>query len=184
MTSPAAWTRYSPLAQIFHWLTALLVGASYLFSEGGPESRVYTAARASGLSLHETFGALVVAVVVLRLAWRLFDRAPEEPAMPAWMALSSQGVQWALYALLFAVPLTAIFGAWYEGHPITVIGVGSIAPLVTTSRDLGQSIARLHPLLGDAIVWVAGIHAAAALFHHFFLRDRVLLSMLPGKRGP
>jgi cytochrome b561 len=175
-------TRYSPVAQTLHWLTVLLVGAAYLASEGGPETRVYSADRVWSLSLHETFGALVLLVLLLRLALRLFDRPPEEPAMPAWMAVSSKVVHWLLYALLAAVPLTAILGAWYEGHPVMVFGIGAIGPFVAASHDLGRSITGIHPLLGDAIIWIAGVHAAAALVHHFFLRDRVLLSMLPGRR--
>jgi len=65
---------------------------------------------------------------------------------------------------------------------VTVIGLGAIGPFVATSHDFGRALTELHPFLGDAIVWVAGLHTAAALFHHFILRDRVLLSMLPGRR--
>lgn len=182
MDSVITRTRYSPVTQTLHWLTVLLVGVAYLASEGGPETRVYSAERAWSLSLHESFGALVLLVLVLRLALRLCDDAPEEPAMPAWMAVSSKVVHWLFYALLAAVPLTAILGAWYEGHPVTVFGIGAIGPFAEASHDLGRSITRIHPLLGDAIIWVAGVQAAAALFHHFFLRDRVLLFMLPGRR--
>ena len=103
--------------------------------------------------------------------------------MPAWMALASRLVHWTLYALLAAVPLTAIVGAWLEGHPVTVIGLGEVGPLFSRSHSLGESISGIHPLLGDVIIWVAGVHAAAALFHHFILRDGVLLSMLPSRRA-
>ena len=44
----------------------------------------------------------------------------------------------------------------------------------------GSVVASIHTWLGDTILWLAGVHAAAALFHHFVLRDRVLRSMLPG----
>lgn len=176
-------SRYGAVAQTFHWLTVVLVGAAFLLSEGGPESRVYAAERAQGLALHETLGIAVLVVLVLRLIWRAVDRAPEEPPMPGWMLLSSRLVHWLLYALLVAIPATAILGAWYEGHPVTILGIGAIGPLLTGSHDLGQSLTGIHTFLGDAIIWVAGVHAAAALFHHFFMRDRVLLSMLPGTRA-
>jgi cytochrome b561 len=42
-------------------------------------------------------------------------------------------------------------------------------------------MAVIHTWLGDAILWIAGVHAAAAFYHHFFLRDEVLRSMLPGQ---
>ena len=48
-------------------------------------------------------------------------------------------------------------------------------------HDVGVSVAALHSTLGDIILWVGGFHAVAALFHHFFLRDSVLVSMVPGR---
>ncbi len=172
-------TRYGAIVQTFHWLTVFLVGAAYLLGEGGPESRVYSDERAFTLSLHETFGTLVLVVLVLRLIWRVFERPPQDPPSPAWMTIASRVVHWLLYALLAAVPLTAIFGAWFEGHPINLLGLGDIGPLTSLSHDFGRTITELHTTLGNVIIWVAGLHAAAALFHHFFMRDRVLLSMLP-----
>src|SRR5574340_940936 len=78
---------------------------------------------------------------------------------------------------LFALPATA--GAWLEGHPLTLLAGVRIGPLLPESHALGSAIAEVHSWLGDAIMWVAGVHAAAALFHHFVLRDDVLASMLP-----
>lgn len=170
--------RYGAVAQFFHWTTVILVGGAYLLGEGGPESRVYSADRASTLDLHETFGIAVIVVLVLRLAWRAFDRSPAEPPMPSWMLYASKATQWLLYALLVAVPVTAIAGAWFEGHPVTFLGL-AIGPLTSASTDLGHTLAELHETLGSFIVWVAGVHAAAALFHHFILRDSVLAAMLP-----
>jgi cytochrome b561 len=172
-------TRYGAVSQAFHWVTAVLVGAAYLLGPGGPESRVYSAARASDLGWHETLGILVFAIVLARVLWRLVDRRPEGPPMAAWMEWSSRAVHWALYALLIAIPATAIVGAYLEGHPLTLLGIGAIGPLGPLSQSLGQTISDLHRSLGSFIVWVAGAHAAAALFHHFVMRDRVLVSMLP-----
>jgi cytochrome b561 len=94
---------------------------------------------------------------------------------------SAKLVHVALYVLLIATPLCAIVGAWLEGHPLTLWGLGNIGPMLPSLHDIGLSVAALHTTLGDIILWVAGLHAVAALFHHFFLRDSVLLSMLPGR---
>ena len=178
MTLALTPTRYSAVAQILHWLTVIFVGAAYLLGEGGPESRIYSDERATQLNLHETFGMAVLAVFVLRLLWRFFERPPEVPMAP-WMRLLSRLVHVALYALLAALPLTAVFGAWLEGHPVTLLGLGEIGPFFTLNHDLGHQLSEIHETLGDVIIWLAGFHAAAALYHHFFLRDRVLVTMLP-----
>jgi cytochrome b561 len=91
-------------------------------------------------------------------------------------------IQVALYVLLFAVPLTAISGAWLEGHALTLLGGLAIPPATVESHELGAKIAEIHTWLGDAIMWVAGTHALAALIHHFILKDSVLRSMLPSRR--
>ncbi|WP_427914987.1 cytochrome b [Ramlibacter sp. MMS24-I3-19] len=171
-------TRYSGLEQLLHWTTAILVLIAFLYGPGGSEERVYSAARDAGRRLHETLGLCVLVLTLLRLAWRAVDTRPDPAAVPRWMGLASKAVQGVLYLLLFVVPLTAITGAWLEGHPVTLL-VGDIGPWLGESHATGEWIAELHGWLGDAILWLAGLHALAALYHHFMLRDGVLRSMLP-----
>ncbi len=178
MTTFGTATRFGWVAQTLHWLTAILVLAAFLTAEGGPTSRVYSDARAPGLQLHETLGLAVFVLVLVRLAWRLLDRTPQDPPMPAWMSLASKATHWALFGLLVLVPVTAVLGAWFGGHPVTVYGLGAVGPLLGQS-DAGAALAEIHGTLGDLLMWIAGLHAAAALYHHFFLRDGVLKAMLP-----
>ena len=173
--------RYGAVAQALHWATAILVIAAFMYGPGGSEERVYSAARDFDRQLHETLGLSLLAVVAVRLAWRAVDAVPDDPPVPAWMRALSKGVQGALYALLVLVPLTAIAGAWLEGHPLTLLGNARIGPPIGEAHSVGSAIASIHTWLGDAILWVAGVHAAAALFHHFVLRDGVLRAMLPGR---
>lgn len=159
--------RYGVVAQAFHWTTFVLLATAWLVAHG--HTRV----------LHETLGFTVFALVAARLLWRAIDRRPKHEM--SWVvALGSTLVHWLLYAMLIAIPLTAITGTWLEGHAITVYGIGNIGPYLTLSHQLGRQIMRMHFLLANAIVLVAGAHAAAALFHHFFMRDGVLMAMLPG----
>jgi cytochrome b561 len=175
-------SRYGSVAQLFHWLTALLVLASFLVSAGGPPLRVYSEARAATLLWHESLSVAVLLLVAARLLWRAFDRIPDEVPMPWWMTLLSRATHWALFALLIAVPATAIAGAWLGGHPVTIYGIGAIGPFLDQAT-IGQALMEVHGFLGDAVMWLAGLHAAAAIYHHFVLRDRVLKAMLPGRGG-
>jgi cytochrome b561 len=171
--------QYGVGARAFHWITAALVVAAFIWSAGGPENRVYSPERAGELLAHETLGLAVFLLTALRLAWRAVDHSPDSEPMAVWMRWSSQIVHWALFALLFLVPITAILGAWLEGHPVTVYGLSAIGPIFTPSHDFGAWLAEFHTWLGDALIWLAGLHAVAALYHHFVLRDRVLVIMLP-----
>lgn len=175
--SPPA--RYSAVAQTLHWLTAILVLVAFVYGPGGSEQRVYSAARDFDRQLHETLGLMVFALVLVRVVWRLLGDRPANPPLPRWMERAAAWVQAALYLLLFAVPMTAIAGAWLEGHPLTLLGGVEVLPRLAESHELGATIADIHTWLGDAILWVAGLHAAAALWHHFVLKDGVLRSMLP-----
>ncbi|MGZ5180506.1 MAG: cytochrome b [Ramlibacter sp.] len=171
--------RHSAPAQAFHWLTAVLVLAAFLYGPGGSEERVYSHARDFGRQLHETLGMSVLLLSLARVAWRLVDRRPDPVVVPKWMGRTATVVQGVLFVLLFAVPLAGIAGAWLEGHPLTLLGGLEVSPWVGTAHDAGATIAELHTWLGDAILWLAGAHAAGALLHHFVLRDAVLVSMLP-----
>ena len=173
--------RYSGIAQAIHWLTAILVVAAFIYGPGGSEARVYSPARDFDRQLHETLGICVFTLALIRVVWRTFAARPDPPEVSRWMSLAAEGVQAALYVLLFAVPLTAIAGAWLEGHPLTLLASLQIGPFTPEFHDAGKAIAKVHTWLGDAILWVAGLHALAAIYHHFVLKDSVLLSMLPGR---
>jgi len=179
----ASITHYSGLTRTLHWLTAILVLVAFIYGPGGSEERVYSAARDFERQLHETLGLCVFALLVVRVLWRAFDKRPKSPPVARWMSAIASVVQAALYILLFAVPLTAISGAWLEGHALTLLGGMFIFPPLAESHVLGATIAEVHTWLGDAILWLAGLHAAAALYHHIVLKDNVLQSMLLRRRA-
>ena len=181
-TSPISTERHGAVTQLFHWVTVLLVGTAYVLSPGGSEARVYSAAADAARQWHESVGLVLFGVVLLRMVCRLLSVTPESVPMAAWMRVSAKAAHGALYALLLAIPLTAIAGAWLEAHPLTILGIGNIGPMLAPAHDLGASLAYIHTILGNAVLWLAGLHAVAALFHHYVLRDATLRSMLPSWR--
>lgn len=172
--------RYGAVSQAFHWVTAVLVVIAFLYGPGGSEQRVYSPGADFDRQLHETLGLSVFVLAVLRLLWQAVAARPEPPELPRWMGIASKAVQWGLYVLLFALPLTAITGAWLEGHPLTFLAGFEVQPRLPLSHGIGSQLATIHTWLGDAILWLAGFHAIAALYHHIVLKDGVLGSMVPG----
>src|SRR5450631_2364541 len=142
-------THYSAPAQLLHWLTAILVLVAFVYGPGGSEERVYSAARDFDRQLHETLGLCVLTLSAIRLLWRAFDKRPATAPVAWWMRLAAGTVQVVLYALLFAVPLTAISGAWLEGHALTLLGHVTVPPPIAESHVLGANFAEVHTWLGD-----------------------------------
>ena len=170
--------KYHPLSQIIHWLTAILVVIAFVL---GPEDvdELDNPSLDLGLQTHETLGLAVFGLTVLRLLWTLFSQRPLAVPMAAWMRTISKVLQGSLYLLLIAVPLTAILGTWLEGNVLSLLDNVTITSPLSTSENLGEFLLELHPTLADSLLILAGIHAAAALFHHFILKDLVLATMLP-----
>ena len=179
----ATFEQFNTPAQLFHWLTAALVIAAYLFSPGGTETRIYAPANDFDRGLHELLGLSIFVLTLLRVLWRALFPPPKGPEMPALMELGAKIGHWTIYALLVLVPVAAISGAWLEGHPLTPLALGNFQPWLGPSRLLGLWLADLHGWLGDVLIWLAGFHAVTALYHHFWRRDTVMLSMLPGGKG-
>jgi len=171
--------RFGSVAQAFHWVTAILVLVTFIYGPGGSEQSIYSPARDFDRQLHETLGLCVFALVAMRVLWRAVDTRPDPPQVSRWMGVAAKAVQLVLYLLLFALPLTAIFGAWLEGHPLTFLTGVEIPSFLGVSHDAGATIATIHTWLGDAILWLAGFHALAGIYHHVILKDNVLTSMLP-----
>lgn len=132
------------------------------------------------ISLHFTFGIVIVAVAVVRLAWRATHGEPvPEDGLPPWQTLSAHIVHWLLYALLFIVPLLGWMDASRRGMPVALFGLELPKLLATRAPGWGWT-GDVHGLLANYLMLaLVGLHAAAALYHHFVLRDGVLKRMLP-----
>lgn len=178
-------SKYDRLSKAFHWLTAIAVVAAFTLGPGNfgelmkqgidPGTRI-------DIVWHESLGLLIFTLTLLRLIWVTLRPAAPKFRMAIWMRWLSKLTHFALWALLFALPLSAVVALGSEGHPLTLLGGFRITEIsfIANARladlvDWGE----VHKILGDVIMWLAGIHAFAAIYHHIFLKDGVLNSMLP-----
>ena len=180
--------RYDAPSRVFHWLTAIVVTIAFIL---GPEGfgrlmrKGVDPATRSDIVWHESLGILVLSLTVLRLVWVALRPAKPEFPMAGWMRLAGTLMHIALWVLLLALPATALLALGSEGHPLTLLGGVRVdrMPFIADSAlaklaDWGD----VHGFLGDAILWLAGLHALAAVFHHRVLKDGVLAAMLPWAR--
>lgn len=155
-----------------HWATAGLVLAAYVLSEGGPDLR------SDPPRWHFITGLAVFALVIPRLLARWLH--PQPPQLTG-NALIDAGARWGhilLYALLAAVPLSGWYAMSRIGVSLSFLGFR--LPVLTRSvADSAGVIGELHQIAGNAILILAGLHAAMALWHHFVRRDGTLRRMSP-----
>jgi len=184
MQSVAEIRRYGMMPQFLHWMTVVLVIVAWglgTFGDDLPKG----AARATGLFLHISAGLVVLAAVVMRLVWRVVDPPPEaEPnKLDGWLGAiadpAAQVAHLALYALLFVVPIAGIVAQFARGEALPLFGAMDIASPWERDRAFAHTVTEIHEIAANALVIVAGLHAVAAMIHHFVLGDSTLVRMLP-----
>ena len=166
-----------------HWLTFLLIVVVYATAELSDAFPKGSAGRAILRAGHEMFGLVVFGLVWLRLTVRAFAAAPAiEPTPPHWQALLAKAAHIALYGLMIVLPLSGWLMLSAAGKPIPFFA-WELPPLVAPSKSIAKAIAEVHEAIASVGYALIGLHAAAALFHHYLLRDNTLKLMLPGTRA-
>jgi cytochrome b561 len=126
-------------------------------------------------------GVVILAVLVVRLAWRMTHGEPApEDGMPPWQTASARVVHWLLYLLLFVIPILGWINASWRGMPVALFAI-EMPKLIATRAPGWQWTGDVHGLLSNYVLLTfVGLHVLAALYHHFIRRDGVLPRMLPG----
>ena len=171
--------RYGSLSIAMHWLMLLLLVAVYACIELRGVYPKGSDPREAMKQWHFMLGLAVFALVWLRLALRMMGASPRiQPPIGAWQHRLSVVVHLALYAFMVAMQLLGWLLLSAEGKPVPFFGF-ELPALTGTDPALADAIGELHETIGIAGYYLVGLHAAAAQFHHYVLRDNTLLRMLP-----
>jgi len=175
-TYAATAERYSKPARFFHWLIFLLVALAWLSIEvrgpKGTDSRVFWS------NVHFWAGSLVLTFASLRLVWRLWSGAPAEIDSNRLLAFLSRLVHLLLYLFIFVQPLLGILMINAAGRPVMLQGLNLQITLTGADPIAREIFKHAHELIGNVFYWVVGVHALAAIAHHFVLRDNTLRRMI------
>ena len=182
--------RWGAVAKTFHWGVAALVLLQLAYGLRNATLDMYDPVDAGWyvrtIAGHKSMGLVVLALVVLRLAWRgMHGRPVLPPQLPAWQRKAAQVSHGFLYAALILQPVLGYLQSAAFGTKTTLFNlfvVPNIVPLMWQrpySRALWRVTQDGHSLLGLLLAIAITVHMAAALKHHFILRDNVLRRMLP-----
>ncbi|PNS07438.1 cytochrome b [Solilutibacter silvestris] len=171
--------QWGGVSKTLHWLIVILIivmgwlGLTMVDLPNSPH-------KIATYALHKSIGLTIFALVIARLAWRLYAGAPAEVAgTPRWQHTLATLMHWALYALLLVTPLSGWIVNSAAGFPLQWFGMINLPALVARDHDLHERMANVHQYLFWTMVVLAVLHAGAALYHHFIQRDATLARMLP-----
>jgi cytochrome b561/polyisoprenoid-binding protein YceI len=180
---------YTPVAKGFHWLIALLIFIQFPLA--------WTMDSFSGLqkfqayNWHKSIGITVLALMVLRFLWRLFNPAPALPA--SMLKLERIGAHlghFGLYLVIFLMTLTGWAMISVSDKPSILFQYTRFPMLPWLSnlpadqkKEYLEFFEEAHGILGYALLTLLAIHVAAVARHVFLLRDGVSARMMPRLRS-
>jgi len=171
--------RYGIITILIHWLSALLVLfmlalGSYMVDlpNGDPKWEWY--------GLHKAIGIIIISLTLLRILWKLINITPPLPAnTKRYESILSHSLHGFLYLLLILIPISGYIDSSAGGYGIHFFGLFDIPLLIDKNKELSDTAGMIHGYLGYALVACIALHLAAALKHHFVLKDNILRRMLP-----
>ena len=175
--------RYGSLSIGMHWLMLLLLIAVYatinlhdLFPKGSDlrvELKVW----------HFMLGLCVLALVFVRLVTRLFSGATPRitPPIPRWQERLAEAMHIALYFFMLSMPVLGWLAVSAKGDPILFFGL-QLPALIGHDKALYDLLKEIHETIGTIGYYLIGLHAVAALAHHYMMHDNTLLRILPTRR--
>jgi len=170
--------RWGAVAQLLHWLIVALIIAQVILAslaDGAPPLR-----RLGLLAYHKSIGITILALAVLRLAWRWINPTPQLPnTLSPSQRVLARFTHVMLYVLLFAQPLSGWMMSSARGFPVSWFHRFQLPDLVPKSKPLYEAMLTTHAVLAVLLGVVVTLHVAGALMHHFVKRDDVLRRMLP-----
>lgn len=182
MSAAALRQRYSFLSILLHWAMLILIVAVYACMELREFYPKGSDFREGLKSWHFMLGLSVLVLVFMRIVARVTGNTPPiTPDPQAWQTLFAKLTHLALYAFMLAMPIAGWIILSASGKAIPFFGL-DLPALVSPSKALAGQVKELHETVATIGYFLIGLHALAALFHHYFVRDNTLRRMMPDPR--
>ncbi|HCA26541.1 MAG TPA: cytochrome b [Betaproteobacteria bacterium] len=171
--------RFGAVAMLLHWLLAAALFGVFGLGLWMVGLTYYDPWYHRSPVLHAVIGLALVGLTLLRFIWRWATPLPAPlPNHSRFERFAGRAVHLALYAAVLALGASGYLVLTAEGEPFHLFGQLSLPPLLAARPGLTEFLGKLHAASAWTLIGLAGLHAAAALKHHFIDRDRTLLRML------
>jgi cytochrome b561 len=170
---------YRTPAKVLHWLIVALLAVQFPIGWFMPDVHAGPPGRA--MTLHISFGLTILALILLRLVWRVTHPVAPESSLPPWQRVSSEAVHWLLYVLVLAATITGWLFASFRGWSVAYFELIPLPMLAAKNTVATHQIDGWHQIAEWGLLIAIGLHVAAALAHIFIYRDRIMQRMLPSR---
>jgi cytochrome b561 len=168
---------YDRVAIGFHWVLALLIAGmatlGFLLESFPRQTQLYW------INIHVCVGIVYFALVLARLAWRVGHRPPDLPVtISPLIRTISVASHHLMYLLMILIPVVGIVALVWHGRGFD-FGLFRIDLGIASNRPVYSLAEGVHGKLVFALLALAVLHTAAALWHQYVQRDGVLARMVP-----
>jgi len=172
--------RYTKTTMLLHWLIALMIIAAFFLGLTMVAIPGFSPTKLKYFSWHKWIGVTVLALVAIRLLWRLSHKPPAALAsIPPLQHKLAEGMHYLLYFLMFAAPISGYLYGSAAGVPVVYLKLVQLPMIIAPDPELKALLKTVHYVLVMTMAGAVVAHALAALKHHFFDRDTTLKRMLP-----
>jgi cytochrome b561 len=171
--------RYGLVAIVLHWLVAVAVFGLFALGLWMTDLTYYDDWYKSAPAMHKGIGSLLFLVMLLRVVWRTLNVTPnDEPNIGKLQRRIAHAVHLTLYLLFFVLMISGYLISTAGGRSIEVFGLFSVPAIIYGIPNQEDIAGTVHWYLALSLIGLVGLHAMAALKHHFIDRDRTLKKML------
>ena len=174
--------RYGALSIGLHWLMLLLFVALYGCAELNDLFPKGSYLREAIKTWHYLLGLCIFFLAWFRLALNSAGATPRiVPEPPRWQHRLARLVHAALYVLMLVTPVIGWMILSAKGKPIMLFSL-QLPALIGESKGLAEFFKEIHEFAGNVGYFLIAVHSAAALYHHYAMRDNTLRRMLPSRK--
>jgi cytochrome b561 len=179
-------TAYQKSQLVLHWLIFILFVVALVAIEwrGNVPNETGKQLRDTLRAVHISAGLLMFILTFVRIEERIRLGAPRVLGDAKWQIGSAHLLHFVLYLVMFGLPITGFIFSQAGGREVAFFG-WVLPVLIAKDQALRNNVREVHELIGNAVYFLVGLHALAALWHHYFVKDETLRRMLPflARRG-
>lgn len=171
---------YGTVAITLHWIIAIMISSLvsvglYMVDLPANDNKWYI------YGIHKAIGVLLLTLVVLRAIYRLSNVQPTLPEkIPSFQINIAKINVFALYVMMFIMPLSGLFGSLTAGHDVSLFGLVNIPAFADQYKAFAKWCWFTHETCTYLLIASILLHICGALYHHFVLKDNVLRRIIKG----